>query len=480
MVLGQSATGVASYKAAYAAKGSGGTSRGFATPIARYRGDPVQLLPLRKVMSEVVGQVVNLPGQITNLPHVITFLRVNKRVNGNLAPKRPPAGMSAGHFSTPGFDFNSVCDNNSSEAFRRTLRCEGLSMLCGGRWHWLGIVVAMVPMAAWWAAKPEASARELAAPFARRLPARPFPAGLPWINTARPVVLSELRGRFVLLDFWTLGCINCMHIIPELHKLERAWPNELVVIGVHSAKFEREKQTKSIAAAVLRYRVEHPVVNDSDFAIWNSYGVRSWPSLVLIDPEGYAVWAHSGEATFEQLNALLKRAEPYYRAKRLLDRTPLRFGVESAKTAQTPLRFPGKVLADEPGGRLFVADSGHNRIVIARLDGSLLATIGSGQIGRADGDYATAEFNTPQGMAIDGQSLYVADTENHLIRKVDLAARRVTTVAGVGRQGRDTPSYGAPAKAAGLGAKQSLGIVSPPRRPLHRHGGSPSNMDHEA
>ncbi len=145
------------------------------------------------------------------------------------------------------------------------------------------------------------------APFAQRLAAPPFPQGLRWINTARPIALGELRGKFVLLDFWTLGCINCMHIIPELRKLERAWPNELVVVGVHSAKFAREKQSQSIEEAVLRYRIEHPVINDADFAVWNRYGVQAWPSLVLIDPEGYAVWAHSGEATFEQLDALLKK-----------------------------------------------------------------------------------------------------------------------------------------------------------------------------
>ena len=117
----------------------------------------------------------------------------------------------------------------------------------------------------------------------------------------------------MLLDFWTLGCINCMHIIPELKKIEAAWPNDLVVIGVHSAKFAEEKNTKIIAQAVLRYGVEHPVINDSDFTVWKSFGIQAWPSLVLIDPEGFAVWGHSGEVTFEQLNNLLKPAVAHYR-----------------------------------------------------------------------------------------------------------------------------------------------------------------------
>ena len=280
-------------------------------------------------------------------------------------------------------------------------------------------------------------------PFARRLAASPFPEGLDWINVARPIELSELRGKFVLLDFWTLGCINCMHVIPELRKLEKAWPNALVVIGVHSAKFRREQDSASIKAAVLRYRVEHPVVNDSRFVLWNSYGVRAWPSLLLIDPEGYAVWSHSGEATFEQINAVLKKAAPYYRAKKTLSDAPLRFDMELAKPVSSPLRYPGKIFADALGNRLLIADSGHHRIVVTRFDGTLLETIGSGKSGRADGDYATAEFNTPQGMAIDGQSLYVADTENHTIRKIDLSGRRVTTIAGTGRQNRGSPPFGA-------------------------------------
>ena len=306
------------------------------------------------------------------------------------------------------------------------------------------VFVALATVVGWFVPMRNASAGEsLSSPFAQRLMARPFPLGLHWFNTPRPIELGELRGKFVLLDFWTLGCINCMHIIPELRKLEKAWPNQLVVIGVHSAKFAREKQDQSIEAAVLRYRIEHPVVNDSDFAIWNSYGVNAWPSLVLIDPEGYAVWGHSGEITFEQVGAVLTKAMPFYRARGTLDVRPVRFDLEAAKAAQTPLRFPGKVLADESGGRLFVADSGHNRIVVTRLDGSLLATIGSGKIGRADGDYATAQFNMPQGMALDAETLYVADTENHLIRQVDLAGKRVTTVAGTGRPIRGTPPLGA-------------------------------------
>jgi thiol-disulfide isomerase/thioredoxin len=276
-------------------------------------------------------------------------------------------------------------------------------------------------------------------PFSNRQKVPPFPQDLSWLNTAGPLELKDLHGKFVLLDFWTYCCINCMHILPELKKLEHAYPNNLVILGVHSAKFEAEQDSKNISEAIQRYKIEHPVINDAHHVIWDRFGVNSWPTVILIDPEGYAVWSTSGEITFEQVDVLLKTAIPYYHKKKLLNETPLRFDFERRKTAQTPLEFPGKILADEKSDRLFIADSNHNRIVIARLDGTLVDVIGSGTAGASDGEFSAAEFNQPQGMALDGSTIYIADTENHLIRKADLSARKVSTVAGIGRQNREPP-----------------------------------------
>ncbi|MCH7728780.1 MAG: redoxin domain-containing protein [Planctomycetes bacterium] len=273
-------------------------------------------------------------------------------------------------------------------------------------------------------------------PFPRRTKAPEFGKDLTWINTGGPIRMRDLKGKFVLLDFWTYCCINCIHILPELKKLEKAYPNELVVIGVHSAKFETEKGTKNIEEAVLRYEIEHPVVNDSDHKIWNSFGVQSWPSFRMVDPEGNWVAEHSGEIKFEQLDAFLKQVIPYYKKKGLLDASPIRFDLLADKQKPTPLRFPGKVLADEPNNRLFISDSNHNRIVIVQLDGTLLATIGSGAIGNDDGSFEKASFDHPQGMVLNGDTLYVAGTKNHTIRKVDLAKKRVSTIAGTGVQAR--------------------------------------------
>ncbi len=309
----------------------------------------------------------------------------------------------------------------------------------------LAVFVALGPLASQAAAQDAASpprvrvaqaAERLEPPFARRVPAPSLDGGAGWLNTTGPLDLKDLRGKIVLLDFWTYCCINCIHVLPELKKLEHAYPNELVVIGVHSAKFETEQDTENIREAILRYEIEHPVINDSNHVIWRKYSVSSWPTMLLIDPEGYAVWARSGEATFEQLNALMQHAIPYYRQKGLINATPLKFNQEALKAAKTPLRFPGKVLADEASERLFIADSNHNRIIITDLEGKLLEVIGTGQIGRADGGYAEASFDHPQGMALAGEVLYVADTENHLLRKIDLKSKQVSTIAGTGVQGR--------------------------------------------
>ena len=273
-------------------------------------------------------------------------------------------------------------------------------------------------------------------PFPRRVPAPSLDGDMEWINTGDPLSLRKLRGKFVLLDFWTYCCINCMHVLPELKKLERAYPNELVVIGVHSAKFETEKLSENIRQAVLRYEIEHPVVNDADMVIWRRFGVSGWPAMRVIDPEGKLIAGHGGEIDFESLDQFFRMAIPFYKRKGLLDATPLHFDLESRHQPPTPLRYPGKLLADAASDRLYISDSGHNRIVVTDLAGKLIETIGTGRVGRDDGPYDQATFDHPQGLALQGQTLYVCDTQNHLIRKIDLAERQVQTVAGTGRQNR--------------------------------------------
>src|SRR5262245_21620944 len=188
-----------------------------------------------------------------------------------------------------------------------------------------------------------------------------------WLNTDKPLSLAALRGKVVLLDFWTYGCINCMHIIPDLKRMEKKYPNELVVSGVHSAKFENEKNTENIRRIILRYEIEHPIVNDADFKIWNAYSVNAWPTRDLIDPAGYVIGKLSGEGGYEALDKAIAATIAEFRKRGELNEAPLKLVLEKAKVGYLPLAFPGKVLTDEKNDRLFIADSDHNRIVIARL-----------------------------------------------------------------------------------------------------------------
>jgi len=270
-----------------------------------------------------------------------------------------------------------------------------------------------------------------------RVRAPEIQGGRGWLNTDKPLSLAGLKGKVVLLDFWTYGCINCIHIIPDLKKLEAKYPNQLVVIGVHSAKFQNEKETENIRRIILRYEIEHPVYNDSEFAVWQSYGIRYWPTQVLIDPAGYVVGAASGEGNYDVIDQTVSKIVDEFRKRGELNEEPLKLVLERAKVGDLPLAFPGKILADAATDRLFIADSNHNRIVVTKLDGTFVDTIGAGEAGAADGAFDKATFYRPQGLALTGDSLYIADTENHLIRRVDLKSRTVETIAGTGKQTRD-------------------------------------------
>ncbi len=241
-----------------------------------------------------------------------------------------------------------------------------------------------------------------------------------------------------------------MHIFPQLRKLERQYADELVVIGVHSAKFPNEKDKDNLYHAVKRYELEHPVVNDAEFQVWQEYACRAWPTLMFIDPEGKVIGKHEGELSYQDFDRLIGQMVVEFDSQGLLKRQPVAYTKE--RDPETPLSFPGKVLADEAGGRLFIADSNHNRIVVAGLNGVVTQVIGSGDEGLADGEFASARFNHPQGMALAGETLYVADTENHAIRQVDLASARVMTIAGNGNQGT---------RRSGLGPGRAMELNSP-------------------
>jgi thiol-disulfide isomerase/thioredoxin len=282
-----------------------------------------------------------------------------------------------------------------------------------------------------------------------------FPEGLDWLNTDAPIALEDLRGKIVLLDFWTYGCINCIHVIPDLERLEAEYPDELVVIGVHSAKFETEGQTESIREIVLRYGVTHPVVNDAGFQIWRDYGVRAWPTVWMIGPDGSLEGRHEGEGVYETVQPAIEKVL----ANESVDGTPLTFAPE--ERIETILAYPTKLAVDGERGRIYVADTGHDQVVAVDLGtAEVLAVYGSGEPGYRDGSAEEASFSGPRGLAVsgDGRTLYVADTGNHTVRAIDVESGLVTTLAGIGRQG-SWPPMGGDAGSVALHSPWDLELV---------------------
>jgi sugar lactone lactonase YvrE len=274
-----------------------------------------------------------------------------------------------------------------------------------------------------------------------------FPPNLDWINTSEALTLNDLKGKVVLLDFWTYGCVNCIHIIPDLERLEAEYPDELVVVGVHSAKFTNEGQTENLKDVVQRYGVSHPVVNDKNFEIWDTWGVTAWPTIAVIDPTGRAVGTRPGEGVYDAIKPVVASLVAEFDGLGAISREAIALAPEADSAPQRALHYPGKVLATD--GRLWVADTGHHRVLeIDPVSGAVLAAYGSGVRGADDGGNLEATFNAPQGLALGEDTLYVADTNNHLIRAVDLDSGEVTTVAGTGKQG--WPPESGPALEIGL------------------------------
>src|SRR4051812_40228929 len=255
-----------------------------------------------------------------------------------------------------------------------------------------------------------------------------------WINTGgKELSLADFRGRTLVLDFWTFCCVNCLHVLDELRELEERHRDTVVIVGVHSPKFVHEAEHQAVVDAVERYEVHHPVLDDPELATWKQYAVRAWPTLVVIDPEGYVVAQHAGEGHVHAIERLVAELEAEHAAKGTLRRGD---GPYVAPEPQpTALRFPGKALV-LPSGNFLVSDTTRHQLVELAADGeSVVRRIGSGARGFADGPAETAAFSEPQGLALlDEGAVVVADTVNHALRRLDLTTGEVTTLAGTGRQ----------------------------------------------
>jgi thiol-disulfide isomerase/thioredoxin len=259
-----------------------------------------------------------------------------------------------------------------------------------------------------------------------------------WVGTPSALSLAALRGKVVLLDFWTFCCANCLHVIEELRPLEHEFADVLVVVGVHSPKFAHEADHDAVVAAVERYDVRHPVIDDPGLTMWRQYAVRAWPTLVLVDPEGYVVAQASGEGHAAGLAEVIRDLVATHEARGTLRRGDAPY--VPPPVAETALRFPGKAI-DTPYG-LLVSDTGHRSVVLLDDEG--------GVVRRYDG------FREPQGLCLlpDG-GVAVADTSAHVVRRLDLDTGAVTVLAGTGEQLRAAPFSG-PALAQPLSSPWDL------------------------
>ncbi|GAA0225981.1 thioredoxin-like domain-containing protein [Saccharothrix mutabilis subsp. mutabilis] len=319
--------------------------------------------------------------------------------------------------------------------------------------------------------------------------------GRGWLNTGdRDIKLADLRGKVVLLDFWTFCCINCLHVLDELRPLEAEFADVLVTIGVHSPKFVHEADPDALKAAVERYEVHHPVLDDPELATWQNYAVKAWPTLVVVDPEGYVVHVAAGEGHVDALRTVVRELVAEHEAKGTLHRGDGPY-VPPAP-ADTTLRFPAKAVV-LPNGNLLVSDSAHHSLVELEPDGeTVVRRIGTGERGRRDGVEPT--FSEPAGLALlpddtaalVGYHVVVADTVNHLLRGLDLDTGEVTTVAGTGEQWRDGETDGpadaihltspwdvawwepAGGVAIALAGNHTLGLFKPVERRLERLAGT--------
>ena len=267
--------------------------------------------------------------------------------------------------------------------------------------------------------------------------------GRGWLNTGgRELKLSDFRGRFLLLDFWAFCCINCLHVLDELRPLEEKYGDALVIVGVHSPKFAHEGEEAAVRAAVERYEVGHPVLDDPELITWQNYTARAWPTLVLVDPNGYIVAQYSGEGHAHALDALLTELIAEHEQAGTLTRG------NSPYVAPTPeptdLRFPAKIVALDNG--FLVADAGNHSLVELAADAeTVVRRIGTGERGFVDGGASEARFSEPNGLTLlpdevaarVGYDVVVADTVNHALRGITLYTGEVTTLVGTGKQWMD-------------------------------------------
>lgn len=272
----------------------------------------------------------------------------------------------------------------------------------------------------------------------------PFPADTSWFNVSRPLTSADLNGRVVLLDFFTPGCINCIHMIPIQRQLKQKFGDDLLVMGVTSPKFSASKQADNMTPFLRRFYIDEPVFIDANMTWWQHYGVFAWPTMLLLNPEGKVIHSFVGERRYQDIAPIIANAVDTAQKNHTLTRPKLPLKPLNADNHFFVLPTKIAVSADQ----VAISDTGHNQIRIFNHSGKLLSTIGAGKAAFADGPFTQAMFDRPQGLAFIGKDLYVADTDNQRIRRINFADQTVSTVAGNGKRAFLTEVRSGPTDAA--------------------------------
>ncbi|HEY4530818.1 MAG TPA: hypothetical protein VIG97_10925 [Luteimonas sp.] len=266
-------------------------------------------------------------------------------------------------------------------------------------------------------------------------PAPEFHPGIEWLNTAAPLRMAQLRGRVTALAFVNAGSAWCQQTLVDLDHLRNRHPDRLNVVAINVPRFDHEREPRRIGKRFARNRFGFPIGHDADWVAWQHYGIEAWPTVVLLDAEGRMRERFVGDGQLREIDAAVARLQAEATPRSLnAERIEMRRGGEP----MLPLRFPAGLALS--GGYLYVADSGHHRVLECDLSGRVLRQFGSGGAGFIDGPMELAAFNRPQGLCVERDTLYIADTGNHAVRRIHLRTGDIDTVVGAGRPG--TPTEG--------------------------------------
>ncbi|WP_242107366.1 redoxin domain-containing protein [Luteimonas aquatica] len=280
-----------------------------------------------------------------------------------------------------------------------------------------------------------------------------FPGHLEWLNLAQPLRMAQLRGKVCALAFVNAGSAWCQQRLGDLANLRLRHGDRLNVVAVHVPRFENERDPARIAPVLRRQKLEFPIAHDADWTLWQQYGIEAWPTVVLIDADGRLRQRWVGEGQLRELEAALTELQNEV-VPRAREVDP--FELRQLREPLLPLNHPAGLALDR--GTLYIADSGHHRVLACDPGGRVLRQFGSGGPGFIDGPMELSAFNRPRALCVHHNNLYVADSGNHAVRRIDLQTGDVDTVCGAGRPGQPQPGVIADPRRVALDQPRAIAI----------------------